>query len=163
MATYQTMPAHRLSEIHHSNIQRTMVVPLLHLGSHIKFIASPAFLLAPFNIYDREESLGLELAAYDPNDPEQLLQLLDIHFFPLWNQGAWTAAHKVALIHALHSALQNPQYDFASLLEDDDNDCFYLPGSWHIQSPRQFFLSAHAAMQAHLDEESDCTPLSDVN
>ena len=140
-----------------------MVEPLLHLGSHIEFTPSPAFLLAPFNIYDREESLGLELAAYDPNDPEQLRQLLNLHFFPLWNQGAWTAAHKVALSHALHSALQNPQYDFASLLEDDDNDCFYLPGSWHIQNPRQFFLSAHAAMQAHLDEESDCTPLSDVN
>ena len=140
-----------------------MVEPLLHLGSHIEFIPSPAFLLAPFNIYDREESLGLELAAYDPNDPEQLRQLLDIHFFPLWNQGAWTAAHKVALSHALHSALQNPLYDFASLLEDDDNDCFYLPGSWHIQNPRQFFLTAHAAMQAHLAEEPDNYPHSAIN
>ena len=140
-----------------------MVEPLLHLGSHIEFTPSPAFLLAPFNIYDREESLGLELAAYDPNDPEQLQQLLDTHFFPPWDQGAWTAAHKVALSHALHSALQNPQHDFASLLEDDDNDCFYLPSSWHIQNPRQFFLTAHAAMQAHLAEESASTTTSAVD
>ena len=121
---------------HHSSIQRPMVEPLLHLGSHIKFIPSPAFLLAPFNIYDREESLGLALAAYDPNDPEQLRQLLNLYFFPLWKQSAWTATHQVALSHALQSALQSPQCDFASLLEDDDGDCFYLPGSWHIQNPR---------------------------
>ena len=43
-----------------------MVEPLLHLGSHIEFIPSPAFLLAPFNIYDREESLGLERLAATP-------------------------------------------------------------------------------------------------
>lgn len=85
-----------------------MVEPLRHPGSHIEFNPSPALLLAPFNTYDREESLGLELVAYDPNNPERLRQLLDLHFFPLWNRSLWTAAHKVARSHALHSALQTP-------------------------------------------------------
>lgn len=83
-----------------------MVEPLLHPGSHIEF--NPALLLAPFNICDREESLDLELAAYDPNNPERLRQLLNLRFFPPWNQSLWTAAHKVARSHALHSALQTP-------------------------------------------------------
>ncbi|MBI1626645.1 hypothetical protein [Comamonas suwonensis] len=34
--------------------------------------------------------------------------MLDIHVFPLWSQGAWTAAHQVALPHTPHSALQKP-------------------------------------------------------
>lgn len=130
-----------------------MVEPLLHPGSHIEFNPSPALLLAPFNIYDREESLDLELAAYDPNDPEQLRLLLDLRFFQPWNQSLWTAAHKLARSHALHSALQNPKYDFASLLKDDHGDCFYLPGSWQIRNPGPFFLSIHSAMQAHWTEE----------
>lgn len=51
-----------------------------------------------------------------------------------------------------------PQYDFASLLEDDDGDCFYLPGSWQIRNPGPFFLSIHSALQARCNEEEPaCT------
>lgn len=80
----------------------------------------------------------------------------NIHFFPLWSQGAWTAAHQVALSHALHSAFQYPEYDFAGLLKNDDSDCFYPPDNWHIQNPRQFFLTAHAAMRERWGEALAC-------
>ncbi|BDB70368.1 hypothetical protein Cthiooxydans_27800 [Comamonas thiooxydans] len=46
-----------------------MAEPIKHSGSDIEFQADPSLLLAPFDIYDREESLGQELAAYDPTIP----------------------------------------------------------------------------------------------
>ena len=45
---------------------------LLHPDSDIEFQASPAMILGPFDVYDREESLGRDLNAYDPNDSAQL-------------------------------------------------------------------------------------------
>lgn len=123
-----------------------MTEPLKHPGSDIEFHADPSLLLAPFDIYDREESLGQELAAYDPNDSQQLLQLLDRYFFPCCEQASWSTAHKVMLTRSLQAALQSLQYDFAAPLQDSHDDCFYLPATWQIQAPRQFFLNAYSIL-----------------
>ncbi|MDN5505950.1 MAG: hypothetical protein L0H10_19340 [Comamonas sp.] len=127
-------------------IPLTMAKPLKCPGSDIEFHAEPSLLLAPFDIYDREESLGQELAAYDPNDPQQLLLLLDRYFFPCCEQASWSTAHKVMLTRSLQAALQSLQYDFAAPLEDSHDDCFYLPATWQIQAPRQFFLNAYSIL-----------------
>ena len=123
-----------------------MAEPLKHPGSDIEFHADPSLLLAPFDTYDREESLGQELAAYDPNDPQQLLRLFDHYFFPCCEQASWSTTHKVMLTRSLQAALQSREYDFAAPLEDSHDDCFYLPAAWQIQAPRQFFLNAYSIL-----------------
>lgn len=122
--------------------------------SEIVYRPSPAFFLGPFNIYDREESLGVVLDGFDPNDPCDLCELFDRFFFPRWEAGGgYTTNHKIALVDVLLVSLRNPNYDFEVLLQDGDEECFYLPGNWNIRSARQFFLGAYESSVRHWERE----------
>ncbi|CAM4100218.1 Dehydrogenase [Comamonas aquatilis] len=122
---------------------------LLHPDSDIEFQASPAMILGPFDVYDREESLGQDLNAYDPNDNAQLRLLFERHLLTALANKGWTAAHRAALTQALAATLQDPQYPFVALLEDDEEHGFYLPSNWNIQAPRQFFHQAYLTLLEH--------------
>lgn len=50
------------------------------------------------------------------------------------------------LTRSLQAALQSLPYDFATPLQDSHDDCFYLPATWQIQAPRQFFLNAYSIL-----------------
>lgn len=129
-----------------------MVQQLNFPNSDVEFTASPALFLGPFDVYDREDSLGQDLNAYDPNDPAQLRQLLDVYFFPAWAVNVVTVAHKLAIASSLTAALQEPNYNFSSFFENDDG-YFSLPSAWDIRDPRQFFYGVFLALIAHWGEE----------
>jgi hypothetical protein len=69
-------------------------------GTNFDFIVSPAYFLAEFDIYDREEDLGEELNRFDPNNSSKTN--VDSHFlnqtstFTFPNQ-SWTATFRVTL------------------------------------------------------------------
>ncbi|MGN7742719.1 hypothetical protein ACTJKT_22405 [Pseudomonas sp. 22526] len=43
---------------------------LLDKDSGVPYLPIPAYFLGGFDIYDREETLGVELEAYDPENPK---------------------------------------------------------------------------------------------
>ncbi len=50
-------------------------------GTNFDFIVSPAYFLAEFDVYDREEDLGEELNRFDPNNSSDLKKpIADSHF-----------------------------------------------------------------------------------
>ena len=112
--------------------------------SCVPFNPSPAYLVGPFDVYDREETLGRELGVYDPNRPDHLHELLERYVFPRWEMIGFTANHRNAIKASIGAALSDPNHDFSRYLQDHDGVC--LPATWRIKDSRQFFLNAHAAV-----------------
>ena len=90
-------------------------------------------------MYDREETLENKLNAYNPNDSQQIKELMQRYFFNTTRIESLGPMHREELKNALLKALASPDYDFTSLLKDNDEKCFYLPSEWNIENPRRFF------------------------
>lgn len=113
---------------------------LKHPNSDVDFVVTPAYFVGVFNVYDREETLGVRLATFDPNDEEQLVSVMDEFFF----NGAWVASlspeHRNEMLRVLASALADASYDFDALISDEAvGEYFYLPAEWEIRDAREFF------------------------
>ena len=122
---------------------------LTHPKSELDFRPSPIFFLGPFDVYDREESLGAELDSYDPNSRSDQQRLFDQYVFPRWTAlYGYTLSHRLALAKTLIYSLQDANYNFSALIEDS-SEHFCLPSSWIIKDPREFFCSAYVALLRH--------------
>ena len=117
-------------------------------GTNFDFIVSPAYFLAEFDIYDREEDLGEELNRFDPNNSSDLRLLFNKYMFSGKIVERYTVAHKEALAKVLEETLSNTEFDFKELIESmlESEDGFSLPSKWVIESPRLFFLEAYRAI-----------------
>lgn len=118
---------------------------LKHPNSDRPFIVSPGYFLGGFDIYDREETLGERLNAFNPNDKNQLRLLLDDRFFKGAIVDQLSVEHKAELMRVLEDALNAEDFDFGVLVshERDTEDYFTLPSSWDIKEPRLFFLNIY--------------------
>jgi len=114
---------------------------LKHPSSNVEFNVTPAYFLGDFDIYDREEELGAQLNAFDPNDEDALDILMDEYFFRGGRVAKLQSGHKAELLRMLSEALADKQFDFAALLrrQDELGSVFALPASWLIRDPRDFF------------------------
>ncbi|OCZ69540.1 hypothetical protein A9F99_16850 [Acinetobacter pittii] len=54
---------------------------------------------------------------------------------------------------SLEKALLTENYNFAELLESDDETCFYFPYNWKIEKPRSFFKDIYYLMFTNWGEE----------
>lgn len=117
---------------------------LKYPNTNVDFVVSPAYFIAEFDVYDREEDLGEALNEFDPNDEEDLERLFAERLLSGGNE-AYAPAHKGELLRVLGDALADPSYDFGRLLSqaDNENEYFTLPSKWVIQVPRNFFLEAY--------------------
>lgn len=124
-----------------STILQGKLMTLCYPNTDIPFEPSPAFFLGEFDIYDREETLGEYLNEFDPNDRQQLRQILNEKYFRGRGEMELSAEHKIVLVRVLAQSLQNPDYNFSSLFDTDpeDGDVFSLPFDWKIKEPRMFF------------------------
>lgn len=114
-------------------------MPLLFPHSDVPFEPNPGFLLGVFDIYDREETLGVLLEKSDPNDPVQLRQLIERYILPRWGEAnGFSEAHRQAILESVSLALAKRDYDFSALLTNERGD-FYLPSAWNILDLRLFF------------------------
>src|SRR5690606_36752113 len=95
-----------------------------HPNSNRAFKPSQAFFLGEFDIYDREESLGVYLIKVDPNDRNQVLLLSEQLFFNGARVKSLTVEHNKVLFELLVEALGELDYDFRSVFEMDVDDCF---------------------------------------
>jgi hypothetical protein len=126
----------------HSQVTRRIEqMKLKYPYSNIDFVASPAYFIGCFDIYDREETLGEYLNQFNPNDKNQLEQILNEFIFNVPASAGLLIEHKAELIRSLEDALAENNFDFDSILvpDKDTDDRFTLPGSWSIEYPRVFF------------------------
>ncbi|MEB0224063.1 hypothetical protein [Pseudomonas sp. 10S4] len=100
-----------------------------------------SYWVGSFGVYDREETLGEELNKYDPNDPvdrDLLIRRYCLRLLP-----RETFHHRSAEFDLLEQTLGAPDFDFASVWEDDEDDFhdyWSWPSDWpEITDPRGFF------------------------
>lgn len=125
--------------------RRKKMSRLLWPDSDCIFDIQPAVLLGPFNVYDREENLGIELSQFDPNDPSDAAALLDQYFLP--SVGRWTRQHKAGLLRVLGEALRDPDHDFESYVILDVEDHCAWPDSWQFSDPQRWFKTMYQLLR----------------
>ncbi|MDN2710255.1 hypothetical protein O0880_12570 [Janthinobacterium sp. SUN118] len=98
--------------------------------------------LGPFDVYDREETLGVELETHDMNDPAQRAALIRRDITGQYKELSYR--HRHALLDVLARALQEPGYDFQAILEHDPESTHALPALWdEMDDPRAFFADIY--------------------
>lgn len=112
---------------------------LKHPKSDVNFVISPGYFIGDFDVYDREETVGVRLAQIDPNDEDQMRSAMDDFFFAGARVSMLTAEHKAELLRVLASALEDGNYEFDSLVRYDLGHGFSLPAEWEIRDTRKFF------------------------
>ena len=102
--------------------------------------------LGPFDVYDREETLGVELDAWDMHDPLQRAALIRRDITSQYKELSYR--HRHALVAVLAQALQDPAYDFSVFLEHDPESTYALPTRWdEMADPRAFFADIYRLVQ----------------
>ncbi|MFJ2714391.1 hypothetical protein ACIOZM_26545 [Pseudomonas sp. NPDC087346] len=100
------------------------------------FSPSPAFFLGGIDIYDREETLGVELEKLDPNNACDREVIILKYCLPTYK----TYRHKFYIYKSLKDALADQSYDFASLLKYDPEAYSSFPYGWdEMDDVRAFF------------------------
>jgi hypothetical protein len=105
------------------------------------YAPTPSYFLGAFDVYDREEELGEELEAFDPNDPIDREVLILVYCLrDLGELGEFSYRKKLLMVSCLETALLNKDYDFQALLEDDPEEFSSFPSGWDtMENPRLFF------------------------
>lgn len=111
---------------------------LMHPFLNVPYSPGLENFLGGFDIYDREESLGVELSAYDPCCP------LDREFlifqFIIKRFAELSYRHKFILFSVLGDALDGDSSVFSEVLEHDPMSHSLLPLGWNeMKEPRAFF------------------------
>ena len=102
--------------------------------------------LGPFDVYDREHTLGVELDAWDMNDPLQRAVLIRRDITSQYMELSYR--HRHALVAVLAQALHDPDYDFQAILEHDPDSTHALPALWdEMADPRAFFADIYRLAQ----------------
>lgn len=111
---------------------------MIDSGTGHPYIPAPSYFLGGFDIYDREETLGGELDAFNPNDPIDRKSL--VLEYCLVELSELSYRHKYLLVDCLDKALRDTNYDFQALFENDPEEYSSLPSGWDkMDNPRAFF------------------------
>ena len=107
-----------------------------------EFVPDPTWFIGVFNVYDREETLGLELDCYDPNDKNDRKELIKKYSLDL---DCLSYRHKFVLVESLADRLINENYDFQKLFEIDEDAASSWPrDEWYeLENPREFFQDVY--------------------
>ena len=111
-------------------------------SEHIPFDASLYYFVGIFDIYDREETKGEELAHYNPNDNADRENLILKYCLDPYNKLSYR--HRYKLIESLFLALNTENFNFHSYFEDDPDE--YSTMAWdetEIDDPRGFFADIY--------------------
>ncbi|MCW8278101.1 hypothetical protein IMF27_23100 [Pseudomonas sp. PCH199] len=108
--------------------------------------------LGGFDIYDREESLGVQLSAYDPDCPSGRGFL--ISQFVVKRFAGLSYRHKFVLLFVLGEALDGDLSVFSEVLEHNPMSHSLLPPGWNeMKNPRAFFEAVYVKLsEAWVDD-----------
>lgn len=97
-----------------------------------------SYWLGGISTYDLEETLGVELSAYDPNDKNE--REIVVRDFILTRFDDLTYRHRFLLFKVLEEALNLPEFDFLSQFESDyDENICVAWDETEIKDARGFF------------------------
>lgn len=90
------------------------------------------------DVYDREETKGVELGAYNPNDASDREVLIRKYCL---NLPYLSYRHKLALVENLKEKIKDQNFEFQLLFEIDPCEGASWPrGEWYsLENPRDFF------------------------
>jgi len=121
------------------------------------FDPSLMWFIGVFDVYDREQELGLELEKYNPNEKADRYDLIKNHAL---NLSYLSYRHKYTLIKTLELSLNDENYNFQNLFEINEDEAASWPRSeWYeLDSPRDFlkdiFLLAQIIWKDDLQKAS---------
>jgi hypothetical protein len=102
-------------------------------------------IIGVFDIYDREETLGVELEKFDMDNASDRKALAK-KYIAIGNDYL-SYRHKFLLVAVLETALNNESYDFQALLEHDCESTNLFPDGWdEMKSPRAFFEDIYSVL-----------------
>ena len=107
-------------------------------SSHIPFDASLSYFVGVFDIYDQEETKGIELSQYNPNNPKDRKKLILKYCLDPDEQLSYR--HRYTLMKALKHSLDSKNFNFNAFFEDNHDE--YTSMAWNedeIEDPREFF------------------------
>ncbi|AZE67647.1 hypothetical protein SAMN05216475_1695 [Pseudomonas synxantha] len=124
------------------------------------FDPSLMWFIGTFDIYDREQGLGMELAQYDPNKKSDRKKLIINYAL---NLKYLSYRHKHALIESLKNKLKDEKYNFDKLFEIDENETGSWPrAEWYaLDDPRGFLMDIYILAQAVWKEDLQKASLED--
>jgi len=116
--------------------------------------------LGDFDIYDREDTLGAEFQEYDMNSRSDRERLIRKYISERKTHLSYR--HRYVLLKELAKTLENEDYDFKSLFEDDPEEYSSMPYDWdEMKDPRAFFEDIYQILK--VDWEADISRVSKEN
>ncbi|WP_434558179.1 hypothetical protein [Pseudomonas sp. Z4-20] len=103
-----------------------------------KFVPDLMWFVGQFDVYDREETRGATLEVYNPDDESDRWELINRYGLDL---ECLSYRHKYVLVSFLEDKLKDPNFDFQSVF-DIDEDCAgsWPRGEWYnLKNPKNFF------------------------
>lgn len=135
---------------------------LMHPYLDVPYNPQLKHFLGGFDIYDREEMLGSELAEYDPECPSDRVGLISKYVVKRFS--GLSCRHKFVLFSVLGEALDGETSDLAKVFKHDPFSHSLLPFGWNeMKDPKSFFehiysiLSEVWADDLYLASQEDCS------
>jgi hypothetical protein len=124
------------------------------------FDPSLKWFISVFDVYDREQGLGLELEKYDPNNKADRAFLIKTHAL---NLSYLSYRHKYALIKALENSLNDESYDFQGLFDINEDEATSWPREeWYkLENPKGFLEDVHQLAQISWKDDLQEASLED--
>jgi hypothetical protein len=135
---------------------------LMHPYLDVPYNPQLKHFLGGFDIYDREETLGSELAEYDPECPSDRVGL--ISKFVVKRFSGLTYRHKFVLFSVLGVALDGEISYLAKVFKHDPFSHSLLPFGWNeMKDPKSFFEHIYSILSEvwtddlYLASQEDCS------
>ena len=135
---------------------------LMHPYLDVPYNPQLKHFLGGFDIYDREETLGSDLAEYDlenPSDREGLISKFIVKRF-----SGLTHRHKFLLFFVLGEALDGEGSKLYEVFKHDPFSHSLLPFGWNeMKDPRSFFEHVYSVLsevwvdELYLASQEDCS------
>jgi hypothetical protein len=124
------------------------------------FDPSLKWFIGVFDVYDREQDLGLAMEKLNPNEKTDREALIKNYALQL---NYLSYRHKYVLIKALENSLNDEKHDFQSLFEIREDDSASWPREeWYeLESPRDFLLDVYLLAQFEWKDDLQKASLED--
>lgn len=125
-----------------------------------EFVPDLMWFIGQFDVYDREETLGVILGGYNPDDEHDRLVLIVKYGLDL---ECLSYRHKYVLMSFLENKLNDPDFNFQCLFEIDEDCAGSWPrGEWYnLKDPRGFLQDVYILAKQIWKEDLQRAALED--
>lgn len=133
---------------------------LMHPFINEEFVPDLTWFIGRFDVYDREETLGAILEVYNPENKRDRSELIVKFGLDL---ECLSYRHKYVLVRSLGDKLNDPDFDFKSLFEIDEDCAGSWPrGEWYnLKNPKEFLQDVYVLAKETWKEDLRKAALED--